>query len=362
MTNLRPFTEAARYHVVGLTETGPFNTATLISTGTQYTATFGRLTTGSAPLYNDVGLYFAEGGQEVHVTRVPDMNPATVKAALSATGEDTRGAAVAVPGGTAAALGVTLANHAEEYGKLALLCGGKDTTVAQLAATAQFLKGRPGSETTAIFWPWVTRGRTIQAPTGYVAAVRARAHLAHGYWKHPDGPDSRARTVTGLRTPNTPARNEELSEQLISPLVTTRDGSVHLHGWWSLSGDRANFPYLDTTDMLNNLAADLGRAYESVTRHAWDTVPKLRSQVAAITKGRLASLANAGAFNKRIDPSGSQSDPGYVFTVTEPEAQPPDRNVIIVRVAVRPYTHANLISVRVFQVPILDPFPAEVTL
>lgn len=361
MTNLRPFTEAARYHVVGLTETGPFNTATLISTGTQYTATFGRLTTGSAPIYNDVGLYFAEGGQEVYITRVPDLAPATIRAALAATGQDTVGAAVATPGSPAADTGAVLVEHAEAHGKLALLCGGKDTAVAELAATAQTLTGRPGSENTGIFWPWVTRGKNHQAPTGYVAAARARAHLAHGYWKHPDGPESRARSITGLRTPNGPQRNEELSEQLISPIVTTRDG-VHLHGWWSLAGDRANFPYLDTTDMLNNLAADLGRAYESVTRHAWDTVPKLRSQVAAITKGRLASLANAGAFNKRIDPSGSQSDPGYVFTVTEPEAQPPDRNVIIVRVAVRPYTHANLISVRVFQVPILDPFPAEVTL
>lgn len=361
MTNLRPFTEAARYHVVGLTETGPFNTATLISTGTQYTATFGRLTTGSAPLYNDVGLYFAEGGQEVYITRVPDLAPATVQAALAATGAGTRGAAVAVPGADAAAVGSVVCSHTEEYGKLALLCGGKDSTVAQLAATAQFLKGRPGSSNAAIFWPWVTRGRTQQAPTGYVAAARCRAHLEHGYWKHPAGPPSRAVAVTDLRTPNTPARNEELSEQLISPIVTSRDGIV-LHGWWSLSGDRANYPYLDTADLINNLAADLGQAYEGVTRHAWDTVPKLRSQVVAITKGRLASLANAGAFKRGLDPSGTQSDPGYLFSVTTPHEQPPDRNVIIVRVAVRPYTHANLISLRVFQVPILEPFPTGAVL
>lgn len=359
MTNLRPFTEAARYHVVGTTEKGPTATTTLISTGTQYTATFGGRTPESAAIYDDIGLYFAEGGQEVHVSRVPDLNPATVRAALSSSGKDTRGAAVAAPGGTAAALGVILAAHAEEYGKLALLSGGKDTTVAQLAATAQFIQGRPGSESTALFWPWVARGRTVQAPTGYVAAVRARAHLEHGYWKHPDGPASLARSVTGLRTPNLPGRNEELSEHLISPLVTTREG-VCLHGWWSLSADRANFPYLDTSDLLNNLAADLGNAYEKVTRHAWDTVPKLKSQISAITKGRLASLGNAGAFHAKVAPDGSRTDPGYVFTVTEPTEQPPDRNVIIVRVAVRPYTHANLISVRVFQVPILDPFPVEV--
>lgn len=359
--NRRPHTEAARYHVVGLTETGPTGTATLISTGTQYTATFGGLTPASAAVYNDVSLYFAEGGQEVYVTRVLDLAPATVRAALAATGAATRAAAVAVPGSTAAELGVSLAQHAEDYGKLALLAGGPDTTVELLADTARNIRGRPGSESTAIFWPWVVRGRTHQSPTGYIAAVRARAHLAHGYWKHPDGPPSLARTITGLRYPNTPARNEELGEQLISPIVTTRDG-IALHGWWSLSGDRANFPYLDTADMLNSLATDLAEAYGSITRHAWDTVPKLRSQVAAITKGRLASLASAGAFHKKINPSGTQADPGYLFSVTLPAVQPPDRNVLIVRVAVRPYSHANLISVRLFQVPILDPFPVGVLL
>ena len=91
-------------------------------------------------------------------------------------------------------------------------------------------------------------------------------------------------------------------------------------------------------------------------------MPKLRSQVVAITKGRLASLANAGAFKRGLDPSGTQSDPGYLFSVTTPHEQPPDRNVIIVRVAVRPYTHANLISLRVFQVPILEPFPTGAVL
>lgn len=359
MTALRPHTEAARYHVIGLTEKGPAGTATLISTGTQYTDTFGGLTALSAAVYNDIGLYFAEGGQEAYVTSVPDLSPATVRNALAATGNQTRGAAVAAPGGTAGALGVVLAQHAEDYGKLALLCGSQDAPVESVAAAAQFLKGRPGSESTGIFWPWVMRGRTVQAPTGYVAAVRARNVLEHGYWKHPAGPQSRARTLTGLRPANDVSRNEELSEQLISPIVTTRDG-ICLHGWWSLSGDRANFAYLDTADMLNNLATDLGNAYENLTRHVWDTVPKLRSQVAAITKGRLASLANAGAFRRVGNPSGTQGDPGYVFSVTLPEVQPPDRNVLIVRVAVRPYTHANLVSVRAFQVPIMEPFPAGV--
>jgi hypothetical protein len=362
MNNLRPFTDAARYHVVGTTQKGPVNTAEVFSTGTQYTAMFGERTPESQAVYDDIGSFFAEGGAEVIVTRVPDLTAGTIASALTATGDTTRGAAVATPGVPAADSGPELLEHAQQFGKLALLHAPNDALPAEVAATAASLTGSPGSENAGIFWPWLTlRDRRQIAPTGYIAAVRARAHLTHGYWKHPAGPASLSRTAHGLRFPNTPASNEELSEQLISPIVTTRDG-VELHGWWSLSGDRGNFPYLDTADMLNNLAADLGAAYSGVTRHGWDTVAKLRSQVGAITKGRLASLASAGAFQPKFTPAGTQADPGYLYSITTPDNQPDDRNVITVRVQVRPYTHANLIAVRVFRVPILEPFPQAVQL
>lgn len=354
-------TAAARYHVVGVTDTGPTDRPVLMSTGAQFHATFGTRTPASTAVYDDVDIYLREGGQEVWVSRVPDLAPATLTAALETAGPATTGAAVAVPAGTADTVGDLLAAHAHAHNKLALLTTGRDDTAEQAAAAAAALQGRPGTRATGLFWPWVTTGDGRHLPpTGYVAAARARAILAHGYWKHPDGPASTARALRALRFPNTAARNEELSENLISPLVTTTDG-VALHGWWSLSADRANHPFLDTADLVNNLAADLAEAYAAVQPAGWDTVHRLKAEITALTKARLARLAKDGALAPSYDPDGRVADPGYVFTVTEPDVQPPDRNVVVVRVAVRPYTHAVLVGVRVFRVPILDPFPQEST-
>lgn len=354
---------SARYHVVGLTDTGPTDRAVRVTNGADYHNTFGDRTPASAVLYDDVATFLAEGGREVWVTRVPALDAATITAALAATGEPTRGGAVAAPGVPLGVVGRALIAHAAAFGKVALLTGRQDITAEDLAGQIDPLIGIPGSDHAAVFWPWLTitgehRDR-YAPPTGYVAAVRARAHFTAGHARAP-GVHSTTERFTALRTPNVPARNEELSERLISPLVTTRNG-VQLHGWWSLAGDRGNFAYLDVRDLLNNVAVDLAAAYEKISPHSWDTVPKLIGQITTATKTVLATMSAAGAFTTQPGSFNTAADPGYMFTVTQPAAQPPDRNVIVVRAAVRPHAHANLIGIRVIRVPIHDQFPQEVT-
>lgn len=358
---------SARYHIAGRTETGPFNEAVLVTSGADYYNALGGRTRESAAVHDDVALFLAEGGREVYVTRVGGTSPtpADYVAALDATGDTAPGGCVAIPEHSASRVGVRLLAHAHQYGKTAILTGGQDDTEAVMARTAQHLRGRPGSDAAGLFWPWITTwdatGRPRhQNPTGYIAAARARAHYRAGYWANPDGQASAARTVHALRFPNTPASNEALADQFLSPLVTTRNG-VELHGWWSLAADSANFPYLDTRDLLNNIAAELAEAYDEVTSHTWDTLWKNMAQITAMTKGVLSRLAKGGAFNPKAGPEGTTGDPGYHFTVTTPDLQPPDRNVVIVRVAVRPRTHAILVGVRVFHVPLTTPLEVTTT-
>lgn len=346
---------SSRYHVLGTTETGPLGETRLVSGMGQYEHLYGARTAASAVLYDDLTTYFAEGGQAAYVTRVADLSPAALSAALAASGDATRGTAVAVPARPVEAIGAELLAHAAVFQKLALLAGGKDTQPEELADQAYLLRRPEYGDQGLVLWPWVTTrdGRHI-SPTGYAAAVRARIHIGTGYWANPTGPYSSARTIRSLRFPNTPARNEYLSELLISPIVTTGDG-VQIHGWWSLSPDRANFPTARVRDLLNGLAVELGTGYAKAASQEWTTRDKLVAQITAHTRGVLATIAKNDGLVPLYNDAGWKLDEGYEYTIGEPVDQPADRHVVEVKVAVRPLRTTTLVGVRVFYVPLHAP-------
>lgn len=353
----RPVGASARYHVVGAADTGPVGAGTLIGSLAQFQALHGPRTTVSAPVWDDLALFFSEGGAQAYVTRAGAEDPASYRAALDTAGVPS-GVAVAAPGHGLGEIAFEVAAHAAATAKIALLAGDRDQDPAQLAAAAAPLAGL---DHVGVFHPWVSTAtagttRTWQPPTGYAAASRARAHLTTGYWGQPAGTASLARTVRHLRFPTTVADTEAVSTRLVSPLVSTRDG-VALYGWWSQAADQGNFPTLRTRDLLNNIAADLGDAYDRLVTHNWDTLAKLRAQASSATRAVLASVAAAGGLAARPGPDGTAGDPGYTFTVTTPTVQPDTHNELVVRVLVRPTHHPVVVAVRVFRVPILEPFP-----
>lgn len=468
----RPAQYSARYHVAGTTDRGPVGVCPRVTSMSEYELHYGGRTEVSAVVYDDLSVFFAEGGWEARVARVvgpgastgaavlldgagaptvdftfrdpgghsgdasvtvthpgdgtytvalvqgttttgywprlvtpadlvsaaeddptvvvtdllsatpaPGNQPAAgttvfsagsddlasvtvadYRAALDATGGAARGGCVAVPALPIDTVGQDLLEHARQFQKIALLCGTQDAQADSLAASAAAVAALPGSDHAGVFWPYISlpgadRPRHLP-PTGYVAAVRARTYATLGYWRQPAGARSTALTISALRFPNTPARNEELGEQWVNPIVTDRTG-VQVHGWWSLSPDRANFPYLATRDLLNNIAVDLAAGYASAVNHNWDTMARLTGHVTAVTKGVLGGLAAAGALEAKFYEDGSMQDPGYTFSVTTPEDPPADRNVVEVTVAVRPHRHPNLVGVRVFRVDVRDPLLQE---
>lgn len=316
----------------------PFLTATNLPTDT------------TAPLNNPTGTALFTTGDD----DVDDLTPADYVTALDETSQHTRGAAVAVPALDVTAVGELLADHAALHQKTAILFGGRDVGSEELADQAHLLRTHDTGDHVGVFWPWVTTSYGHQPPAGYVAAARSRVHRLTGYWEVPVGPLTTSRTLTGLRFPNTPDRNEEHGERLVSALVTDYDG-IQLHGWWSLSPDRANFPHLGVRDLLNNIAVDLTLAYSRVASGRWNTLPKLVSQIHAATKSTLATLTSRGALIPHTSETGFKYDNGYRFTVALAEIQPPDRNAVTVNVAVRPERIANLVGVRVFRVPLDTP-------
>lgn len=345
---------SARYHVLGTAVDGPVGETRTISGMGQYEQLYGARTASSAVLYDDLDLYFAEGGQAAYVTRVPDLTGVSIRAALTASGEQTRGAAVAVPGLAVDEIGATLLAHAALYHKLALLSGGKDTMPEELADQAYLLRRPEYGDHGLVLWPWVTnRHGRHQAPTGYAAAVRARIHIGTGYWGNPTGPYSAARTIRSLRFPNTPENNEALAELLLSAIVVDRD-NVQVHGWWSLSPDRTNFPSARVRDLTNNLAVELSTGYARITAPPVADREKALSQVVAHTRSVLSTVAKHAGFVPLYNDAGWKIDDGYHYAITVPDAQPQDRNIIDVKVSVRPLRTTMLIGVRIFRIPFLE--------
>lgn len=349
------------YHVAGTTGAGPYDTAVRLYSMGQYRRTFGTRTPATATLYDDLTVYFDEGGAEAWVTRVrPDSTPLNYVEALTAAAatEPTglRGVAVAVPELTAEVIGAHLIAHAAATGRIALLAPPLETTPTAAAALAATLGLEDDADHAGLLYPWVqvtdvTGATRTVPPTGYAAAARARAHHTVGYHQHPAGERSRARTITRLMTPLTRDDGWELADHLVSAIVTTPTG-VQLWGWWSLAADRPNFAHLSTRDTINNIAAVLSIHYSVAAQAKWSSVERTYAALRAVTTSVLSALAGAGGL-VRVDAEGVE-DGGYrIAMVTNPE-----RTAVEIRVDVRPLQYARLVGFNLYRIPLNVPLHA----
>lgn len=354
--NLPGLPPSTVYHVAGTTAAGPVGEGVRVRGIDEYTKVFGERTAESAVLHDDLTVYFSEGGVEAMVARVTGPALSDYLTALELSAEGTRGGCVAVPELDAATIGPALIIHAARFSQIALLAPAATATAADAGVLAASLGAVEGADCAGLFWPWVVapgergRGQTV-SPVGYVAAARARAHLRGGFWRHPAGEPSASYRLRGLAQPSSRKDAFLQGKDLVSGLAPHRYG-VQLYGWWSLGTDRANFPHLTTRDLLNNIAAELDRRYRALGQTPWGTVYKYTSQVKAVTKAALATLAAQGAFT----PGGHtiDADPGYRFTVT-PNL---DAGVIEVDIAVRPLQYARMVGFHLVHVPLHLPMDA----
>lgn len=350
---------SARYHVAGVTPAGPYELAVRLTSMGDYRRVFGTRTPATAALYDDLSVFFFEGGAEAYVTRVPaGSTPEQYVAALEATAEGADGACVAVPELDASTVGGPLCAHAAGRNRVALLAAPAGAQAAEAAAAAKALAGVPGASGAVLLWPWVryhdaASVARVAPPTGFAAAARARAHAQVGFWHHPAGIGSAARRVRGLVGVCDRRTAWELGDALVSALSTGEEG-VCLWGWWSLGADRSNFPHLTSRELLNGVAVALSARYAAIGSATWSSLPKFTSQVRSATKATLAGLAARGAFTPT--PEGTdllEVDDGYRYTV-RPDVE---ASVVRVEVLVRPAQYARMVGSSLVRVPLDVPLP-----
>lgn len=237
--------------------------------------------------------------------------------ALAKFGPEFGAGAVAVPGYGASLVGAGLMAHAKALKRLALLAGPRGATDADyLAAAAARLA--PDGEHGGIFGPWLEvplgNGATkLVSPEGYVAAVRARAHLAEGPWSAPAGEPAVARFVLGTERPITRTQGDALDEGHVSA-IRTISGTTRLYGYRSLSTDTSNYALLVGRDVLNTVAYAAEERLERFVFRTIDGKGQLLASVAAELVGILDPMRQAGGLYERtVD--GAQVDPGYSVDV-----------------------------------------------
>lgn len=153
-------------------------------------------------LWHSARAFFANGGQQLVVSRVRDEqdappNAPAYRAALARLDSIEDISIVAAPGSTAGIAQVpagdvqarceALLTHAEMHGRFAIVDCGDQQSVADVLA----MRGWFDSPVGALYYPWVTvgdpaTGISLQMPpSGFIAGIYARVDLAGGVHKTP---------------------------------------------------------------------------------------------------------------------------------------------------------------------------------
>lgn len=250
------------------------------------------------------------------------VNAAAYVAALDNLGPGLGAGAVAIPGQVASTVAAGIAAHCSTHNRIGLLATGPGQTPTQaIAEKAAVQAAADDEEYLGLFYPHVLVPdggggvRTI-SPEGYVAGVRARAHLRDGPWRAPGGEISSSRYVLGVARELTRAEGDALDDNEVSAIRTIA-GSVRLYGWRSLSFDESNYALLTGRDVLNYLSTEGEKRLEQYVFRTVDARGHLFGELAAEITGLVEPLRVAGGLYEAYDLEGNQIDPGYRVDVGE---------------------------------------------
>lgn len=241
--------------------------------------------------------------------------------------------------------------------------GTNDSTVAADAAN---FRGTTGSQNSGYFWPWVqipngSGGTVVVPPDGAVAGLRSRTIAAvGGPWQPPAGNWGVFRYVVGLDPASgtvTDAIGDSLNSEHVN--VLRPKAGLRLYGWRSLSTDLVNWELLNQSDVLNNIATELGAVEDQFAFSMIDSLGQLGKLMQNAALEVLRPYVTAGAlWPGPLGADGTPSDPGYTLD-TGSDVNTPQTiaaNSYGIAVYVRPAGAAELIPVRLVKAAIGNAF------
>jgi len=210
-----------------------------------------------------------------------------------------------------------LANHANNYSRIAFLNGAFDDTIAE-AKTAGNALSASGIQTehVAYFYPWVyiptsTPGiNRLVPPVGYAAAKRAVAHTQVGAHKPGAGLISVAQFVNGVALDIDKASGDELDTAYVNA-IRVINNTVRVYGARSVSSDSTNFRYITAQDVVNQVVVEANRSLEDLIFSVVDGRNTIFAAVESKLFSILEPLRSSGALFEAFDTNGKRVDFGY---------------------------------------------------
>ncbi len=220
---------------VGLSQQGPLDTPTLVTSYEQYADIFGTSTAGLANpfLAPSVAGFFANGGQRLVVVRVASADPLSFIAGLQTLAEVDEIAVVAIPGATSPAVQAALIAHAEgTHDRLAILDPATTDDIQLVQDQRAALDAADGHATLYFPWIWATPAgeSLLLPPSGFVAGVYARTDT-------PDSPVGSIATATDVSYVVTPSEQDILNPLGINAIRLFTGSDVRVWGARTLSSD-----------------------------------------------------------------------------------------------------------------------------
>lgn len=226
--------------------------------------------------------------------------------------------AVAAPGFYTEAMRDLVFAHAASNNRIALTSFDEGTSVATAISEAANHTGDANAPYGAFFFPWVKipNGTLTMSvpPEGYVAAKRARVHNLYGPWNPYAGERTEATFVTGVETSLPKTDADSLDENFINAIKII-NGSARIYGARSASDDTANFRFIISREVLNQIVYEAESALEALLFLPIDGRQSTFSRVRATLTAIMERIRLAGGLYEAFDANGKQLDPGYTVQV-----------------------------------------------
>lgn len=293
-------------------------------------------------------------------TASPNNNPAVIARTALSAGTDDRGTintaayiasllkfdaslgsgAVAVPGQSGQTIWGPLAEHAAVTNRIALLSFASGNTAAQsVTDVATLVTTYP--EFVGFYYPHINisdgvGGLLPISPEGYVAGVRAKAHVDEGPWRAFAGEISIGQSVLSPVREVGSVDAETLQSARINPIRVIAN-TTRIYGALSASTDTNNWNFITLRDTINYIVVQAQERLEPFLFVTIDNRHLFFSKIQGSLIALCEPIRTAGGLYEMRGASDQLVDPGYSVSVTD-EMNPPDQvalGILNAKLAVR---------------------------
>jgi len=337
---------------IGVAASGPVNQPTKITSFMEYENSFGGQAESSEMSYG-IRQFFANGGSEAWVVRVPDGQ-------LQISGNDLELFSavkepinlLCLPGITNPASLFAAAAYCELHRLFLIADTAKGASPSEIEAAVDNSQ-MPKTEFGAAYYPWIkisdplnANQPRLSAPSGGITGMYARMDLNRGVWKASAGREASLKETTGLDHALTESEMTRLNSIGVSCLRSIPEVGVVVWGSRTLAGGNqtgSEWKYVNIRRLAIFLEHSIDQGTQWVEFEANDE--QLWARIRASVDSFLLGMFRAGAFQGVTQPQAYYVHCGH-DTMTQNDI---DQGVVNIIVGFAPLKPAEFVMIKISQ-------------